>query len=201
MKVLDDSEVRKASQPLVDPRRETLWDIEIEKENDENQKNINRKRRDVQLNQNVLPAVSSTGVLVESLNRSAVNSIDFVFVLNVRESETFPPLLLPSDLRCVEERMASLSSFPAEIELIEIQKNVLKECLKNRLINSDMMSPDYQSSTASRPSYETQITIVRISISCTCNDLNPLSEVCSTFKGLKDQRWSEFMGNQLDGTY
>lgn len=201
MKVLDDSEVRKASQPLIDPRRETLWDIEIEKENDDNQKNINRRRRrDAQLNQNVLPAVSSTGVLVESLNKSAANSIDFVFVLNVRESETFPPLLLPADLQCVEERMASLNSYPAEIELIDIQKNVLKECLKNRLINSDMMAPDYQTS-ASRPSYETQITIVRISISCTCSDLNPQREVCSTFKGLKDQRWSEYMGNQLDGTY
>lgn len=197
MKVLDDSEIRKASQPLIDPRRETLWDIEIEKENDENQKIINRKRRDIQLNQNVLPAVSSTGVLVESLNKSAANSIDFVFVLNVRESETFPPLLLPSDLQCVEERMASLNSFPADIELIDIQKNVLKECLKSRLISPE--SQDTQ--TSSRPSYETQITIVRISISCTCNDLKPQNEVCSTFKSMKDQRWSEFMGNQLDGTY
>lgn len=199
-KVLDDSEVRKASQPLMDSRPETLWDIEIEKENDENIENkkpLGRKRRDAQVNQNVLPAVSSTGLLLESLNKSSLNSIDFVFVLNVRESETFPPLLLQSDLQCVEERMASLGAYPAEMELIDIQKNVLKDCLKSRLTNIEMS----ESLSASRPSYETQITIVRISISCTCNDLNPQHEVCSTFKSLNDQKWVEYMGNQLDGTY
>jgi hypothetical protein len=172
-----------------------LWDIEIEKENVENRRIGSRRRRDAQTNQNVLPAVSSTGVLVETVNKTAKNSIDFVFVLNVRESETFPPLLLQSDLQCVEERMAAFRSYPPDIELIELQKNILKECLKNRLINLKPVDEP------SRPSYETQITIVRLSISCTCDNLNPQREVCSTFKSLKEQKWTEFMGNQLDGTY
>lgn len=185
----------------MDSRPETLWDIEIEKENDENIENkkpVKRKRRDVPVNQNVLPAVSSTGLLVESLNKTSLNSIDFVFVLNVRESETFPPLLLQSDLQCVEERIATLgAAYPPDLDLIDIQKNVLKDCLKSRLINMEMS----ESLLSSRPSYETQITIVRLSISCTCNDLNPAYEVCSTFKSMDEQKWKEYMGNQLDGTY
>lgn len=188
--------MKKTSQTTTELRPETLWDIEIEKENIENRRVGSRRRRDAQINQNVLPAVSSTGVLVETLNKSSTNSIDFVFVLNVRESEKFPPLLLQSDLQCVEERMASFRSFPPDIELIDIQKNVLKECLKSRLIDLQSNEP-----SPSRPSYETQITIVRLSISCTCDNLNPQREVCSTFKNLKQQKWTEFMGNQLDGTY
>lgn len=187
--------MKKTSQPTLELRPETLWDIEIEKENVENRRVGSRRRRDTQTNQNVLPAVSSTGVLVETLNKTANNSIDFVFVLNVRESEKFPPLLLQSDLQCAEERMALLQSYPPEIELIELRNNILKECLKSRLINLQ------STNDASRPSYETQITIVRLSISCTCDNLNPQREVCSTFKSLKDQKWTEFMGNQLDGTY
>jgi hypothetical protein len=181
---------------MMEPRAETLWDIEIEKENNENNKNRNRKRRDSQLlNQNVLPSISSTGVLVESLNKSN-STIDFVFILNVRESEAFPPLLLQSDVQCVEEKMTALGTFPQTNEIIDWQKNFLKECLKNRLI-----SVQQQESNTPRPSYETQITIVRLSITCTCNDLNPAKEECSTFKNIKDQKWTEYMGNQLSGSY
>lgn len=193
---MDDSDVKKSSQPMVEPRAETLWDIEIEKENVENHKNGNRRRRrDAQLlNQNVLPSVSSTGVLVESLSKTN-NTIDFVFVLNVRESESFPPLLLQSDVQCVEEKMATLGAFPQANELIEWQKNFLKECLKSRLSNIQESEP------TQKPAYETQITIIRLSITCTCNELNPLKEVCSTFKNINQQKWTEYMGNQLDGTY
>lgn len=181
---------------MVEPRAETLWDIEIEKENDENNKNGNRKRRASQLlNQNILPSISSTGVLVESLNKTN-STIDFVFILNARESEAFPPLLLQSDVQCVEEKMATLGSFPQANEIIEWQKNFLKECLKSRLINMQSQEP-----AQPRPAYETQITIVRLSITCTCNDLNPEKEVCSSFKNIKQQKWTEYMGNQLDGTY
>lgn len=190
--VLDDTDVKKASQPMVEPRAETLWDIEIEKENVENNKNRNRRATQL-LNQNILPTVSSTGVLVESLNKTN-STIDFVFILNVRESESFPPLLLQSDIQCVENRMSSLGAFPQASEIVEWQKNFLKECLKNRLMNT--MQPEPQ-----RLAYETQITIVRLSISCTCSELNPQREVCSTFKNINQQKWTEFMGNQLDGTY
>lgn len=158
----------------------------------ENNKNRNRRATQL-LNQNILPTVSSTGVLVESLNRTN-STIDFVFILNVRESESFPPLLLQSDIQCVEDKMSSLGAFPQASEIVEWQKNFLKECLKNRLMNT--MQPQPQ-----RLAYETQITIVRLSISCTCNELNPQREVCSTFKNINQQKWTEFMGNQLDGTY
>lgn len=189
--VLDDTEVKKSSQPMMEPRQETLWDIEIEKENDEKRKD--RKRRAAQLlNENVLPSVSSTGVLVESLNKTN-STIDFVFILNVRESEAFPPLLLQSDVQCVEERMAALGTFPQSNEAIEWQKNVLKECLKSRLINMQPQEP-----LPPKPAYETQITIIRLSITCTCNDLHPAKEVCSTFNHINQQRWSE---ERCDGTF
>lgn len=178
---------------MVVPRAETLWDIEIEKENVENNKN--RNRRDAQLlNQNVLPSISSTGVLVESLNKTN-STIDFVFVLNVRESETFPPLLLQSDVQCVEEKMATLGAFPQATEIVEWQKNFLKDCLKSRLMSQQ------SESQGSKQAYETQVTIVRLSISCTCNEINTKREECSTFKNINQQKWTEYMGNQLDGTY
>lgn len=180
---------------MVEPRAETLWDIEIEKENNDNNKNGNRIRRGTLLNQSVLPSISSTGVLVESLSKSN-GTIDFVFILNARESESFPPLLLQSDVQCVEEKMSALGAFPQANEIIEWQKNFLKECLKNRLINNQQSEP-----LTPRPSYETQITIIRLSITCTCSELNPAKEVCSSFKNIKDQKWTEYMGNQLDGTY
>lgn len=197
--MLDDSEVKKSSQPMVEPRAETLWDIEIEKENDDNHKNINRRRRASQLlNQNVLPSISSTGVLVESLNKTN-STIDFVFVLNVRESEAFPPLLLQSDVQCVEEKMSALGSFPQASEIIEWQKKFLQECLKTRLLS--LSTGFSQLPQQARAAYETQITIIRLSITCTCNEINSKTEVCSAFKGINQQKWTEYMGNQLDGTY
>lgn len=191
--VLNDSELKRTT-PVGEPRAETLWDMEIEKEDIENNKN--RQRRDAQLlNQNILPSISSTGVLVESLNKTN-STIDFVFVLNVRESESFPPLLLQSDVQCVEEKMAALGSFPQASVVVEWQKNFLKECLKNRLLSLQESEP-----ATPKLAYETQITVVRLSISCTCNELNPKREVCSTFKPIKEQKWTEYMGNQLDGTF
>lgn len=190
---MDDSDVKKSSQPMVEPRAETLWDIEIEKENNENHKI--RRRSSQLLNQNILPSVSSTGVLVESLNKTS-STIDFVFVLNVRESESFPPLLLQSDVQCVEEKMSALGSFPQASEIIEWQKNFLKDCLKTRLLNLQSQEPQ-----PPKLAYETQITIIRLSITCTCNEIDPKKEECSTFKEYADQRWTEYMGNHLDGTY
>lgn len=179
---------------MLEPRPETLWDIEIEKENRENHKNGNRRRRDQStiVNENILPAVSSTGVLVESLNKTN-DTIDFVFILNVRESEAFPPLLTPADVQCVEDKMAALGNYPSDI--LDWQKGFLKECLKNRLYDQQ---PDI---TVQKSAYETQITIVRLSITCTCNDLNSSKEECSTFNNIQYQKWPEYMGVQLDGSY
>lgn len=192
--MLDDSDVKKISQPMLEARPETLWDIEIEKENYENMKNINRRRRrEVINNDNILPSIASTGVLVETFNKTN-STIDFVFILNVRQSEAFPPLLTQEDINCVERKMADLGNFPSDV--IDWQKGFLKECLKNRL--STTFNQQVQDSL---PAYETQISIVRISISCTCNQLNEKREVCSTFKNIKEQKWPEYMGSQLDGSY
>lgn len=56
-----------------------------------------------------LAAISSTGVLLKSLHELK-SSIDFAFVLNVRESEAYPPLYQPQDLNCVEEKMSAYRS-------------------------------------------------------------------------------------------
>lgn len=72
------------------------------------------KRQQDSLVENLLPSISSTGVLLKAID-STPSSIDFVFVLNVRESETYPPLLLPQDLACVEDK---LSGYRSELYLI-----------------------------------------------------------------------------------
>lgn len=102
-------------------KAETLWDLEFEKENEE-QANIadqdlspssdedtSRKRRqqlpfNIPTNQNLLAQISSTGVLLKSLDKTE-STLDFVFVLNARESELYPPLLLAEDVKCLEEKL------------------------------------------------------------------------------------------------
>lgn len=62
------------------------------------------------IDQNILSSISSTGVLVKSIDPTASSTIDFVFVLNVRESEAYPPLFLPEDLACVEDKLSGYRS-------------------------------------------------------------------------------------------
>lgn len=56
-----------------------------------------------------LASISSTGVLLKALG-NATSSLDFVFVLNIRESEAYPPLFSPQDLNCVEEKISAYKS-------------------------------------------------------------------------------------------
>lgn len=56
-----------------------------------------------------LASISSTGVLLKALG-NATSSLDFAFVLNIRESEAFPPLFSPQDLNCVEEKISAYKS-------------------------------------------------------------------------------------------
>lgn len=103
-------------------RAETLWDLEIEKENqdqmmeteqmmsstsDEDSRHKKRQSSDFNIpnNQNLLAQISSTGVLLKPLD-TAQSTLDFAFVLNVRESELYPPLLLADDLKCLEDKIA-----------------------------------------------------------------------------------------------
>lgn len=70
-----------------------------------------RKKRE-ESNENddwFLASISSTGVLMKSLNNTR-SSIDFAFVLNIRESEAYPPLFKPQDLNCVEEKISAYKS-------------------------------------------------------------------------------------------
>lgn len=99
-------------------KAETLWDLEMEKENADQMKeaehvnndeeNVRKRRQSSDLNiptnQNLLAQVSSTGVLLKSLDTTQ-SRLDFVFVLNVRESELYPPLLLAEDLKCLEDKL------------------------------------------------------------------------------------------------
>lgn len=116
-------------------RAETLWDLEMEKENEERVEHdasadtadvgdgadstdteplaqpasVSRRRRQLPdltmlSNQNLLAQISSTGVLLKSLEKTA-STLDFVFVLNVRESELYPPLVLREDVLCLEEKL------------------------------------------------------------------------------------------------
>lgn len=103
-------------------RAETLWDLELEKENEDQMKETEqiviptsvedseRKRRQlsdfiIPNNQNLLAQISSTGILLKPLD-TAQSTLDFAFVLNVRESELYPPLLLADDLKCLEDKIA-----------------------------------------------------------------------------------------------
>jgi hypothetical protein len=164
-----------------------------------NHGNVNKRDIGKFQNQNVLPTIASTGVLVDSLNNLANNNnsaIDLVFVLNLRESEIFPPLLLAADIDCIEERINAARSFRPESELLMLQKKYLKECLKNRLTNIpiDSFQP--------RQNYETQIVITRLSITCKCSeDLKPNKEVCSNLNPVQQQKWTEFMGSNLNGVF
>jgi len=56
-----------------------------------------------------LASISSTGVLLKALG-NASSSLDFAFVLNIRESEAYPPLFSPQDLSCVEEKISAYKS-------------------------------------------------------------------------------------------
>lgn len=56
-----------------------------------------------------LASISSTGVLLKALGNVS-SSLDFAFVLNIRESEAYPPLFSPQDLSCVEEKVSAYKS-------------------------------------------------------------------------------------------
>lgn len=91
-------------------RPESLWDLEIEKEEKERYRFKRGTTTDENLRQNltnsdVLPAIAGTGILLNSLNKTK-SAIDYVFVMNIRESEAFPPLMLKQDIECVEEKLS-----------------------------------------------------------------------------------------------
>lgn len=90
-------------------KAETLWDLELEKENEEQDNEESRKRRDlsdfaIPTNQDLLTQISSTGVLLKSVEKID-STLDLVFLLNVRESELYPPLFLAEDIKCLEQKL------------------------------------------------------------------------------------------------
>lgn len=159
------------------------------------------------LDQNLLSSISSTGVLVKSIDPTASSTIDFVFVLNVRESEAYPPLFLPEDLACVEDKLSgyrsskvaskldnveskvSFPDFPPD-DLIVLERKILKQCLMNRIHNIAPMQPKFESQTV----------VTRISISCKCGNLQA-GEICSKLNNIDKQKWTGFMGNNRNGLY
>ncbi|XP_012162014.1 uncharacterized protein LOC101461950 [Ceratitis capitata] len=135
-----------------------------------------------------LASISSTGVLLKSLNGTR-SSVDFAFVLNIRESETYPPLFLPQDLSCVEEKISAYKSY-TEDNLRILRKQFLKQCLSDRLVDV----------TPQVPKYESQIIVTRIGITCTCSWL-PSHMICSELDDIQTQRWTGYMGNDGHGYY
>ncbi|XP_060646126.1 uncharacterized protein LOC132784493 isoform X1 [Drosophila nasuta] len=135
-----------------------------------------------------LASISSTGVLLKALSNVS-STLDFVFVLNIRESEAYPPLFSPQDLSCVEEKISAYKSYTAD-NLRVLRKQFLKQCLSERLVDAD----------PALPKYESQLIITRISITCSCRSLQP-GEVCSELDHIDAQRWTEFMGNDGIGFY
>ncbi|KAH8312555.1 hypothetical protein KR044_011370, partial [Drosophila immigrans] len=135
-----------------------------------------------------LASISSTGVLLKALS-NASSALDFVFVLNIRESEAYPPLFSPQDLSCVEEKISAYKSYTAD-NLRVLRKQFLKQCLSERLVDAD----------PALPKYESQLIITRIGITCSCRSLQP-GEVCSELDHIDAQRWTEFMGNDGNGFY
>ncbi|XP_053681189.1 uncharacterized protein LOC128732052 [Anopheles nili] len=223
--------------------KETLWDLEMEKEakeamNDVNAMNYeygNKAKRQIVSttgsmantvvtmsspittttrptgqrpmalpNENILPSISSTGLLLKSVSSpgaatssttaSTLNAnptIDYVFVMNIRESERYPPLFLDSDLSCIQEKLQAYRTYRSE-DMLQLEKKFLGQCLKARLPD---MSPPYQR-------FETQIIITRLEIGCACSpDLNPTREVCSKLHSYDQQRWTQYMGNEGHGRY
>lgn len=143
-------------------------------------------------NENILPSISSTGVLLKSLNSSAASpTIDYVFVMNIRESEVYPPLMMEQDLDCLREKAAGYQTYTPD-DLPQLEKKLLKQCLRARLPN---LKPTYQK-------FETQIIVTRVEIGCSCgSELNPAREVCSKLHSYDQQRWTEYMGNAGSGRY
>lgn len=137
------------------------------------------------------------------------SSIDFVFVLNVRESETYPPLLLPQDLSCVEDKISAYrskciamyirslynllsthSGFNPE-EVLALEKKFLTLCLHTRLSSSPPPKP---------MQLESQFVVTRLSITCSCSDLKD-GEICAKLNSIENQSWTGFMGNDKNGLY
>eukprot|EP00099_Drosophila_melanogaster_P023143 NP_650824.1 uncharacterized protein Dmel_CG6184, isoform A [Drosophila melanogaster] len=135
-----------------------------------------------------LASISSTGVLLKALGNVS-SSLDFAFVLNIRESEAYPPLFSPQDLSCVEEKVSAYKSYTID-NLRVLRKQFLKQCLSERLVDAE----------PTLPKFESQLVVTRIGITCTCRSLRP-GEVCSELDPVESQRWTEFMGNSGHGFY
>ncbi|EAA03793.5 AGAP002184-PA [Anopheles gambiae str. PEST] len=156
-------------------------------------------RSSVLPNENILPSIASSGVLLKSIPSAAGTAtpttssptLDYVFVMNVRESEQYPPLFLDSDLACVQEKMQAYRTYRNE-DMVQLEKKFFAQCLKARLPE---LAPQY-------PRYETQIIVTRVEIGCACSaDLNPAREVCSQLHSYDQQRWTQYMGNEGNGRY
>lgn len=211
----------------------TLWDLELEKENKDAIKGKNdqpntcpfnyicslfaaesrriatddiRRRRRRQLsidmpliNQNLLAFITSPGVLLAPLDTStdtkpsSQSRLDFVFILNVRESELYPPLLVADDLKCVQDRLSTYANEYAagnNNNLQELETKLLKECVNERLPNV----------VPHKTQFESQIVVTRLSITCQCDDMKT-GEKCSTLNRIDKQQWTEFMGNLNNGIF
>lgn len=197
----------------------TLWDLEIEKESADRARGLpsakramcsrplivsiselaSRRRRDLSIdmsliNQNLLAVATSPGVFLPPLDNKRPSTVDFAFVLNVREAELYPPLLLAQDISCAKQLIANNQKFYKnnieKLSLEILERNALRDCIEQRLPN---LSPH-------EAKFEPQIIITRLSITCTCDAMRT-GEKCSALNQIDKQQWTEFMGNLNNGVF
>lgn len=75
--------------------------------------------------------------------------------------------------------------------MLIIERRFLNECLKIRIGKL----PE-----TIEPTLESQVVVVRLTISCTCGQLNS-KETCSKIRPVDQQKWTQFMGSRGDGIY
>lgn len=83
----------------------TLKDYNYNESIKYNERKVFRRENILLGSQGILPTISSVGVLLKSVDNSN-STLDLVFLLTIRESEFYPPLFLPEDVACIEEKLS-----------------------------------------------------------------------------------------------
>lgn len=163
----------------------------------ERSRHLKRRNRDITidtplLNQNLLAITTAPGALLSPIDDKSLSTIDLAFVLNVRESELYPPLVLAKDVECTKKYLANNKHYFAnnKIPFQLLERNALKECIEQRLPNLSQHENKF----------EPQIVVTRLSIACACDTMKN-GEKCSTLNKIDKQKWTEFMGNLNNGVY
>lgn len=163
-------------------------------------KQLKRRNRETSidtslLNQNLLAITTAPGALLSPIDKKLSSTIDSAFILNVRESELYPPLVLANDIICAKKILSNNKNyFTNKFDKLPFQileRNALKKCIEQRLPNLSLH----------QNKFEPQIVVTRLSITCKCDEMKKTDEKCSTLHKIDKQKWTEFMGNLNNGVF